>query len=163
MARFEVRCATCEGAIDFLEDGLTPCCAGCRHSGDTCACEVAPELEWLSGALLVVRGSVEAGQYRPRGVWVQEARRILTWLVGHGWQLIHLGERHIVDVTDRSYGLQHPAACRPNLIDCEFNRWLAAQDNPPQSPGRYFMDLSRHDFAASFEPVAPSELGGTDG
>lgn len=163
MTRFTVTCATCEGPIDFAEDGVSPRCAGCHQSGDGCSCPVSAELDWMSGALLAVQGSVERGRYRPRGVWVQQARKILTWLDEHGWQLIELGDRHVVEVRESGYGLQHPARCRPNLIDCPYNRWMHEQPVPPQPPGRYYMEISTHDFAASFERVAPSAVGGTDG
>lgn len=166
--RITVTCATCDGPIDFAEDGVSPRCAGCHHSGDGCMCRVPAELDWLSGALLAVQGSVERGRYRPRGVWVQQARKILSWLDEHGWQLIRLGGRHIVDFTPRAYGLQHPAACRPDLISCEYNRRLAAASEPAMKPGRYVMTIDP-DGDEAYWPlpvgpdVSPTSVGGTDG
>jgi hypothetical protein len=47
-------------------------------------------------------------------------------------------EGHVVDFTEDGYGLQHPPSCRPNLIECEFNEYLAA-GCPDVYPGRYSM------------------------
>jgi len=48
-------------------------------------------------------------------------------------------EGHIVDFTEAGYGLVHPPSCRPRLIECEYNEWLAASDGPEMPPGRYRM------------------------
>jgi hypothetical protein len=48
-------------------------------------------------------------------------------------------EGHIVDFTGTGYGLQHPPSCRPDLIGCRFNVWLADADEPDELPGRYRM------------------------
>lgn len=48
-------------------------------------------------------------------------------------------EGHIVDFSDSGYGLQHPPSCRPNLIECFFNDWLADLGQPAMPPGRYRM------------------------
>jgi hypothetical protein len=48
-------------------------------------------------------------------------------------------DEHIVDFTESGYGLQHPIRCRPNLIGCQFNEWLATQMAPDEEPGRYLM------------------------
>ena len=49
------------------------------------------------------------------------------------------GGRHIVEFTDTGYGLQHPLDCRPDLIGCPFNQYLAGLDEPDRPPGRYVM------------------------
>lgn len=57
----------------------------------------------------------------------------------------HLRERpvHIVTFDEVGYGLQHPPACRPNLLGCRYNRYLAYDlDEVPELPGRYVMTLS---------------------
>lgn len=38
-----------------------------------------------------------------------------------------------------SSGLQHPLECRPDLIGCPFNQYLAALAEPDRPPGRYAM------------------------
>ena len=48
-------------------------------------------------------------------------------------------EGHVVDFTEDGYGLQHPPSCRPDLIGCKFNQWLAGYGEPAMSPGRYRM------------------------
>jgi hypothetical protein len=49
-----------------------------------------------------------------------------------------LDPRHIVEFSTTGYGLQHPVTCRPNLLDCSYEKWLAARQ-PRQKPGRYVM------------------------
>jgi hypothetical protein len=49
------------------------------------------------------------------------------------------GGRHIVEFTFSGYGLQHPLDCRPDLIGCPFNAYLAALDGPDRPDGRYAM------------------------
>jgi hypothetical protein len=60
-----------------------------------------------------------------------------------GWarELVKQGymDEHIVDFSESGYGLQHPIRCRPNLIGCQFNEWLATQMAPDKKPGRYLM------------------------
>lgn len=54
-----------------------------------------------------------------------------------------LGEqRHIADIRDQGFGLQHPVECRPNLIDCPVNVALESLhiDEVPV-PGRYIVTL----------------------
>ena len=57
-------------------------------------------------------------------------------------QLVEQGYRdeHIVTFTEDGYGLEHPIACRPNLIGCILNEWLATQMAPDRDPGRYVME-----------------------
>lgn len=57
-------------------------------------------------------------------------------------------EGHVVDFTEDGYGLMHPPSCRPNLIGCDFNAYLAERDEPDMPPGRYSMRWS-----PSKEPV----------
>lgn len=44
---------------------------------------------------------------------------------------------HIIDFGDTGFGIQHPAPCRPNLLDCPFNAAAQRLDGPPPAPGRY--------------------------
>jgi hypothetical protein len=44
---------------------------------------------------------------------------------------------HIIDFGETGYGIQHPAPCRPNLLDCPFNGAAQRLDGPPAAPGRY--------------------------
>jgi hypothetical protein len=57
-------------------------------------------------------------------------------------ELVRQGYRdeHIVTFTESGYGLEHPIRCRPNLIGCILNEWLATQMAPDQDPGRYIME-----------------------
>lgn len=52
-----------------------------------------------------------------------------------------LGTKHIVEFADDGFGLQHPFRCRPNLLVCEYSRYLADQDIPEEDPGLYEMEL----------------------
>lgn len=49
--------------------------------------------------------------------------------------------RHVLDLRDDGYGLQHPVRCRPDLIDCAVNRALA-EGHPGYEAGKYWCDLS---------------------
>lgn len=44
---------------------------------------------------------------------------------------------HIIDFGDTGFGIQHPAPCRPNLLDCSFQAAAERLDGPPVAPGRY--------------------------
>lgn len=82
-----------------------------------------------------------------------------------------IADRHVVELTLTNYGLQHPLRCRPDLIGCHVNRYLAALDGPERPPGRYVITLTPDEeqhgrWRAWYEPdpdVAPSELGSNDG
>lgn len=69
-------------------------------------------------------------------------------------QLVDQGYRdaHIVTFTEDGYGLEHPIRCRPNLIGCVLNEWLATQMAPDREPGRYVMEWT--DTGPRYEPVA---------
>jgi len=44
---------------------------------------------------------------------------------------------HIIDFSDTGFGIQHPAPCRPNLLNCPFQGAAQRLDGPPIAPGRY--------------------------
>lgn len=48
-------------------------------------------------------------------------------------------DEHIVTFTGTGYGLEHPIDCRPDLIGCVHNEWLASQTAPDRLAGRYVM------------------------
>ena len=48
-------------------------------------------------------------------------------------------DQHVVTFSESGYGLEHPIRCRPNLIGCQLNEWLAWQPAPDREPGRYVM------------------------
>ncbi|WP_431977609.1 hypothetical protein [Micromonospora haikouensis] len=52
-------------------------------------------------------------------------------------------QRHIVDLRAGGWTLQHPIACRPNLVDCPVNR-AAERDlaAPAVVPGRYVVEVN---------------------
>ena len=52
---------------------------------------------------------------------------------------IDLDLEHVVEFDAYGYGLQHPVACRPNLLRCPYNVHLASLDEPAREPGRYVM------------------------
>jgi hypothetical protein len=70
-----------------------------------------------------------------------------------------LSAPHVVEFSRTGYGLQHPISCRPNLIKCQMNRWLAAQRAPAMKPGTYLM-AGPSEFAAVpkgwADPLVPS-------
>jgi hypothetical protein len=53
-------------------------------------------------------------------------------------------DEHIVTFSETGYGLQHPIRCRPNLIGCMFNEWLATQMAPDRDPGQYVMTWGKN-------------------
>lgn len=57
---------------------------------------------------------------------------------GEKWRAAE-AEGHTATFSEDGYGLQHPPSCRPNLIGCRFNIYLAAQDGPDMDPGEYRM------------------------
>lgn len=42
-------------------------------------------------------------------------------------------DRHIIELREDGFTIQHPLACRPNLFDCQYN--LAARDTLDEAPG----------------------------
>ena len=58
---------------------------------------------------------------------------------------------HVAEFTEDGYGLQHPASCRPNLIDCRYNTYLTSLFQPEREPGRYVMTLAGEH--AEYTPV----------
>ena len=50
-----------------------------------------------------------------------------------------LNAPHVVEFSRTGYGLQHPISCRPDLLGCKLNKWLARQSQPVCAPGRYLM------------------------
>lgn len=56
---------------------------------------------------------------------------------------VPMSEQHIVEFTETSYGLQHPQACRPNLLDCDYHLYLQDTIEPEQLPGRYTMQINQ--------------------
>jgi hypothetical protein len=75
---------------------------------------------------------------------------------GQRWQDAE-AEGHIVTFSDTGYGLMHPPSCRPDLIGCEYNVWLAEQDGPAREPGRYRMTFGDDAIAAFEEPGVSSK------
>jgi len=73
-----------------------------------------------------------------------------------------LGEqRHIVDVAETEFGLQHPVECRPDLLGCAVGKALNALDGPPMPVGRYVVELGPDglSFAALTPPEPPESSG----
>jgi hypothetical protein len=82
-------------------------------------------------------------------------------------ELLRQGYRdeHIVTFSESGYGLEHPIRCRPNLIGCAFNRWLATAAGPDREPGRYVMTWTNTEtgfpeYAATERPAASPEAAG---
>lgn len=46
-------------------------------------------------------------------------------------------QRHIVDIAESDFGLQHPIECRDDLLGCEIGVALHALEGPPRPVGRY--------------------------
>lgn len=48
---------------------------------------------------------------------------------------------HVVELGETGWAIQHPLACRPNLLDCPTHRavdtFMDARVGPPVDPGRY--------------------------
>ena len=96
-------------------------------------------LEFLTAAALRPLNSeaVEGLPAEPAGL-PPEALDWARQLVEQGYR-----DEHIVTFTETGYGLEHPIRCRPNLIGCQFNEWLASQMAPDQEPGRYVMTWAK--------------------
>lgn len=58
-------------------------------------------------------------------------------ILSAGW--VKTEAEHIVTFGETGYGLQHPVSCRPDLIGCVYNEWLAGQMAPDREPGQYLM------------------------
>lgn len=66
--------------------------------------------------------------------------RVSVTLGNNGNELnLDISEDHIVNFDETGYGLQHPLVCRPNLLDCIFNQYLADSEKPDMVPGQYIM------------------------
>ncbi len=126
---------------------------------------MSPELmaEWAtrdaSGRLLTWEWGEpdEEGFYTPTITTVDDGKRLVdvaTVADAERWQAAE-AEGHIVDFTETGYGLQHPPSCRPNLIGCAFNEYLADADGPDREPGRYSMSRDM-DYSPVYLPL-PSE------
>ena len=77
---------------------------------------------------------------------------------GRKWRAAE-AEGHVVTFTDDGYGLMHPPSCRPDLIGCAFNTYLADRGGPDGEPGRYRMTLISE--AAEYVRLAtPATEGG---
>jgi hypothetical protein len=66
-----------------------------------------------------------------------------AWWQGYDAAMASIDRRHIADLRPDGYGLQHPLACRPNLLDCPVERACRALDHPlVDEPGRYVVDVT---------------------
>lgn len=63
---------------------------------------------------------------------------------------------HVVEFThDRGYALQHPPACRPDLLGCPVNLACRHLDEcPVDAPGRFHIDLDEHGDLVILGPAA---------
>ena len=81
-------------------------------------------------------------------------------------ELVRQGYRdeHVVTFSKTGYGLQHPIRCRPNLIGCQMNEWLATQMAPDEEPGRYVMTWDEYspEYARLLDAASPSAETGAD-
>lgn len=59
---------------------------------------------------------------------------------GRKWRTAE-AEGHVVTFSETGYGLRHPPSCRPDLIGCQFNAYLARRGEPDEEPGTYQMFL----------------------
>ncbi len=81
---------------------------------------------------------------------------------------VAIAEHHVVEFSASGYGLQHPLRCRPDLIGCHVNRYLAGLDGPEKPPGRYVVVLAPDEeehgrWRAWYQrdpDMAPSSIGG---
>lgn len=53
--------------------------------------------------------------------------------------------RHVVEFRDSGWSMQHPLACRPNLLDCEIHSVVSHDmdkaTGPPAPLGRYYVRI----------------------
>ena len=49
---------------------------------------------------------------------------------------------HVFEQAGNEHSLQHPVACRPDLLGCEVQKLTAKLTEPPVPDGRYRVDLS---------------------
>lgn len=66
-------------------------------------------------------------------------------------QVLDSMDIHIVEFTEDEYALQHPIACRPDLLSCRYQKRLKRESSPMMGPGRYWMDFGGGEYA--FWPV----------
>lgn len=60
--------------------------------------------------------------------------------LGRRLRAVGYADAHIVTFSRSGYGLQHLIECRPDLIGCHLNEWLASELAPAREPGRYAME-----------------------
>ena len=66
------------------------------------------------------------------------------------------GERHIIELREDGWTIQHPLTCRPNLFDCITNtagsqHFSALAEKGER--GRFYFDLSEDGRIMSLDPV----------
>ena len=136
---------------------------------------LTPETTWLAEALIDATedpNTFEPTEHPDYWRWVAE-----TITSRHDWPGLALatepsGERdglvedgrkwreaeaegHVVTFTETGYGLMHPPSCRPDLIGCWFNTYLADRGYPEEEPGRYRM--TRHKGHAEYSALDTGE------
>lgn len=67
---------------------------------------------------------------------------------------------HLVEIRDQGYGVQHPMACRPNLLDCAVERKVQEMGREgflaKLSPGRYSAEVWKDGLLRVVQmPVSP--------
>ena len=65
---------------------------------------------------------------------------------GRKWRTAE-AEGHVVTFSETGYGLMHPPSCRPDLIGCHYNEWLAGLGYAEEEPGHYRMTFHEDGFA----------------
>ena len=113
--------------------------------------------ERFSGALIVGQESVDdlaAAILAALDGWTLAPSDVLA--DAERWREAE-AEGHIVTFSAVGYGLQHPPSCRPDLIGCRYNRYLASKSKADRRPGRYRMMLDNMVAKYARAAIAPSE------
>lgn len=67
---------------------------------------------------------------------------------------IFIDPRHVVEFTDEGWAIQHPLACRDDMLGCQFHKYIRNdakhRGEPPVAPGRYYVTLTPE---LAFEPA----------
>ena len=69
-------------------------------------------------------------------------------------------DEHIVTFSEDGYGLQHPIRCRPDLLGCSVNVYLAYRDEPDMPPGKWTVQLLG-DGDPLYTAIAAAREGGS--
>jgi len=134
-----------------------------RNPGDGCGlgCEVeGPPEAWLRGQFALHADAAYIAAVDPATILA-----LLDDLDAAQARIAELEaslgtDEHIVTFSEDGYGLQHPIRCRPDLLGCSVNVYLAYRDEPDMPPGKWTVQLLG-DGDPLYTAIAAAREGGS--